>query len=169
MARTNAGATAQRVNRVMGDGTEPPKGSSADPIYMAVTNARQLVGPWCQTNIAASQASVQIGLGADGASQVDMPMLRDGFLTGIAATFTVAPAGSTLTVKVFKNGSLIDATGVLSVTTGSSLVRRVTFTAGTAALGFVAGDKIGVAILTDGSWTATTSDVAVMLETIAAS
>lgn len=146
------------------DGTEPPKGTASDPIYHAATAARQLIGPWAQTNIAASQASVQIGVGANGASQLDVAMARDGFLTAITATFTVAPAGSSLIVKVFKNGALLDATAILTVTTGSTLARTVTFVAGTAALGFVAGDKLGVAILTDGSWTATTSDVAVMLE-----
>lgn len=148
---------------ITADGSTP-LGSSAHPIYIAQANMRQLVGPWAQTNMAASQTDVQIGLGATGASQVDMGMLRDGFLTGIVATFTVAPAGSTMIVKVFKNGSALDATAILSVTTGSSLVRRATFTAGLAALGFVAGDKLGIAVNTDGSWTATTSDIAVMLE-----
>jgi hypothetical protein len=164
MTASAKGATAQRQVQVMSDGTERPKGSAADPIYMANTGSRQLIGPWAQTNISASQASVQIGVGASGASQLDVGMARDGFLVGITATFTVAPAGSTLTVKVFKNGALLDATAVLSVTTGASLVRTATFVDGTAALGFVAGDKLGVAILTDGSWSATTSDVAVMLE-----
>jgi hypothetical protein len=163
-ARTAAGATASRYVRVGNDNTVAPIGSSADPIYMAGVAARQLIGPWAQTNIAASQASVQIGLGASGAVQLDAVMMRDGFVTGISASFTVAPAGSTLTLKIYKNGALIDATGILSVTAGASLARRATFVAGLAALGFVAGDVLGIAILTDGSWTATTSDVAVMLE-----
>lgn len=164
MARTAAGASAQRTVRVNESGAAAPIGSSADPIYTAGTSGRYMIGPFVQDNIAASQTNVRVALGATAAPQQEVIIPRDGFVTAITASFTVAPAGSSLILKVYKNGAALDATAILTVTTGASLRRSVTFVAGTAALGFVAGDALGIAVLTDGSWTATTSDTAVHIE-----
>ncbi len=163
MARTAAGASAQRIVRVGNDGAVAPLGTSADPIYLSAANAatKVAIGPFIQTNIGASQSAVQIGIGASGVVELNAVMPYDGFLAAITASFTVAPAGSSLILSVYKNGSLLDATAILTVTVGASLARKANFVIGTAALGFVAGDVLGVAVTTDGSWTATTSDMAV--------
>lgn len=125
---------------------------------------RKNLGPFVRDNVAASLTDSRLGVGATGAPQLDLVVTRAGSLVGIAASFTVAPAGSTMTISIFKNGALMHATAVLSVTAGATLGRATTFTKDTANLSVAAGDRIGVAITTDGSWTATTSDLAVLVE-----
>lgn len=124
---------------------------------------RTLVGPFVQTDLAASQTDARLALGDEAAPNLDVIMPRAGSLVGICAGFTVAPAGSTMTVSVFKNGALMHATAVLSVTAGATLGRVALFSKDTANLSFAAADRIGVAITTDGSWTAITSDITVFL------
>jgi hypothetical protein len=128
------------------------------------TSARMMIGPFVQTNSAASQSGVQISLGNTGASQLNAIMSRAGYVVAITVSFTVAPAGSDPVFTVLKNGSALDATAILTATAGSSLRRYVTFTPGLSALAFAAGDALGVSITTDGSFTATTTDVCVFIE-----
>lgn len=140
------------------------QGTAANPFYFNATVSRQLVGPFVRDNIAASLTDSRAAVGATAAPELDIVMTRAGYVVGVSASFTVAPAGSTATVEVFKNGALIHSSGELSVTAGSSLARFATFTDGNANLAFAAGDKLGIAITTDSSWTATTSDMAAMIE-----
>lgn len=120
-------------------------------------------GPFVQDNVAANQSAVVVKLGATGATVVDGVAPRAGSLRGIVASFTVAPAGTDLVVSVLKNGTLIHATGILTVTAGATLGRTVTFTKDNANLLFAAGDRIGVTVTTGAGWTATTSDMAVFV------
>jgi hypothetical protein len=166
-------AIVDEAGNVLGTADNPTQHAGAivvsGTLAIAQTSARQLVGPFVRDNVAANLTDSRAAVGATGAPQVDLAMARAGYLTAIAAAFTVAPAGSTATITVFRaTGSgaaaALDATAVLSITVGATLGRVATFTAGTAALAFAAGDRLGVAITTDGSWTATTSDVSVVLE-----
>jgi len=125
---------------------------------------RKTYGPFLQDNVAASQAAVRLALGATGNPQVDLVASRAGSLVAITASFTVAPAGSALIVSVFKNGSLLHATAILTVAPGAPLGYVQLFAKDNVNLLFVAGDRVGVAVTTDGSWTATTSDIAIGVE-----
>jgi hypothetical protein len=123
---------------------------------------RQFVGPFVRDNVAANLTDSRAGLGATAAVQLDLAMPRAGSLVGITAAFTVAPAGASLVVSVFKNGALMDAAAILTVPAGATLGHAATFAKGTSGLTFAAGDRIGIALTTDGSWTATTSDASVL-------
>lgn len=125
---------------------------------------RKTYGTFVRDNVAASLTDSRLAIGATAAPQQDLVVSRAGSLVAITASFTVAPAGSTMTISVFKNGALMHATAVLSVTVGATLGRYVVFSKDTTNLSVAAGDRIGVAITTDGSWSATTSDLAVTLE-----
>lgn len=122
---------------------------------------RSYVGPWVQDNIAASQTDIALKRAAAANTGTEFVPDRPGSIVGIGASFTVAPAGSTLTLKVTKNGSVI-ANCALSVTAGATLGRSTTFASGLYT--FAAGDRISMAINTDGSWTAITSDLVADIE-----
>lgn len=123
---------------------------------------RKDIGPWVQTNVGASQTDARLGIGASGTVHLDLVMPRAGSVMGIMASLTVAPAGSNPIVKVFKNGSALDAACILTVAAGSDLDQVALFAKDLYA--FAAGDRIGLAITTDGSWSATSSDITVTLE-----
>ena len=80
---------------------------------------------------------------------------------------TLAPAGtwtgSNAVVYVYKNGSLLDATAIVTLASATSDTKaRGTFTQGS--LTFAAGDVIDVRVRTNSSWSATTVDLAAFLE-----
>ena len=122
---------------------------------------RTFAGPWVQDNVAANQAAVALKRAAAANTGTEFVPTRAGSIIGIGASFTVAPAGSTLVLTVTKNGSAISGC-VLNVTAGATLGRSTTFAPGSYV--FAAGDGISVTVTTDGSWTATTSDMVVDLE-----
>lgn len=122
---------------------------------------RTILGPWVQDNITASQSGVALKVAAAANTGVGMAQVRAGSVVGIAASFTVAPAGSALTLTVTKGGTPISGC-TLTVAPGATLGRSTTFATG--AYTFAAGDVLGVAITTDGSWTATTSDAVITVE-----
>lgn len=122
---------------------------------------RSFAGPWVQDNIAANQAAVALKRAAAANTGTEFVPTRVGSIVGISASFTVAPAGSTLTLTVTKNGSAVSGC-VLSVTAGATLGRSTVFAPG--AYPFANGDRLSVTVTTDGSWTATTSDMVVDLE-----
>jgi len=123
---------------------------------------RRCVGPFVRDNVAASLTASRAAVGATAAPQVDIAVPRAGSVVGISLSSTVAPAGSTAVVQVFLNGSLLNAGCVLNVTVGAALGRAITFAKDLYA--FAAGDRLGIAITTDGSWTATTADFSVDIE-----
>lgn len=123
---------------------------------------RRFCGPFVRDNLAASLTDSRLGIGATGAPQLDIVMPRAGSVLAITCSLTVAPAGSNPVVRVFKNGALLNAACILTITAGADLDQFTTFAQDLYT--FAAGDRIGVAVTTDGSWTATTSDIAVELE-----
>lgn len=122
---------------------------------------RSYAGPWVQDNVSASQAAVALKRAAAANAGTELVPVRTGSITGIGASFTVAPAGSTLVLTVTKNGSPISGC-VLNVTVGATLGRSTTFAPGSYPV--AAGDRLGVTVTTDGSWSATTSDMVIDLE-----
>lgn len=125
---------------------------------------RHLLGPFVRDATAANLTNSRLGIGATGAPQLDQAMPRAGSLTAITLASTVAPAGANLVVSVFKNGTLLDATAILTVVPGAPLGYAVSFAKDNPLLVFVAGDRIGVAVTTPGGWTATTAALSVLVE-----
>lgn len=124
---------------------------------------RSLVGPFILANVPASQTDTRLGVGASGAPQQDIVMPRAGSVMGITASFTVDPAGSDLVLEVYKNGALLNAACILTVAAaGTDLDQYAVFAKDTYT--FAAGDRIGLALTTDVSWTAITSGLCAMVE-----
>lgn len=139
--------------------------AAASDDLSAADGHRQTIGPWTQANVAANQASVAISRGGTGAaSGLKWIPTRAGSLVGISGFLeTAGAAGSDLIVKVYKNGSIIDAATILTFdAAGTSTKERTTFTKDDYT--FAAGDEIEVRVLSDGSWTATTADLSVDIE-----
>lgn len=113
-------------------------------------------------NLAASLTDSRLAIGATGNPQLDVVMPRAGSVMGLSCALTVAPAGSNPVLEVYKNGALLDAACILTITAGADLDQYTTFAKDTYT--FVAGDRIGLAVTTDGSWTATTSDLSAAIE-----
>lgn len=111
----------------------------------------------------ASATPVQIGYGANGAVVVGWVAPRAGSLTGLSAALSGAAAGSNCIVGVYKNGTLMDATAIVTLTSaGSDTAARTTFTRNT--FTFSAGDVIDVRVRTGSGWSATTVDLGVGVE-----
>lgn len=123
---------------------------------------RRNIGPFVRDNVAASLTASRAAVGATAAPQVDIAVPRAGSVMGISLSSTVAPAGSTASVQVYLNGALLNAGCALNVTVGAALGRAIAFAKDLYPV--AAGDRLGIAITTDGSWTATTADVAVDIE-----
>ncbi len=140
---------------------EGGKQSSVLALLQLGQPTRMMLGPWIQANVAANQAAVALGVGATAAPQVDLIPTRPGSVVGIGASFSVAPAGTDLTLTLLKNGVAVAAC-LLTVAAGATLGRSVVFAADLHR--FVAGDRLGIAVTTGAGWTATTSDVAVTIE-----
>lgn len=122
---------------------------------------RSLLGPWVQDNVAASQAGVALKRAAAANTGTEGVSPRPGSVTGIAAAFTVAPAGTDLVLQVTKNGTPVSGC-ILTVAAGATLGRSAVFKA--SLYNFIAGDRLGVIVTTGAGWTATTSDVVVDVE-----
>lgn len=132
-----------------------------DAVYGDGINSRQPYGPFVRTDLAASLSDSRLGIGATAAPNVDAAVGTTSSLTRIVATLTVAPAGGNLVLKVFKNGTLLNAAAILTIVPGAGLVYSVTFARGTYPL--LATDKVGIAVDTAAGWTATTSDLTAWL------
>lgn len=113
-----------------------------------------------QDNVAASQTDVQLNvaevasaatLAVDG---ITMPWA--GIVIGISYNLSAAATAGSMTVGATVNGTEA-ADPTLTVTTAASGYDLAVRGAAT----FVAGDRIGAEITTNGSWDATTSDLAV--------
>ena len=130
---------------------------------------RQII-PFGLANVAAgdnatvaSSTPVVIGYGANGAVAVGWVAPRAGSLTGLSAALSGAAAGSNCIVGVYKNGTLMDSTAVVTLTSaGSDTAARTTLTRATYT--FDAGDVITVRIRTGSGWSATTVDLGVSVE-----
>lgn len=115
-----------------------------------------------QDAVAASQSDVQLVLvevasaANNAVDEVSMPW--PGEVVGISYNLSAAATAGTLTVGATINGTE-DTDTTQSITTAQRGYGRVA--RGKAP--FVAGDRLGVEITTDGSWDATTADLVVTL------
>ena len=139
----------------------------ANPLGAIPGGYRELIH-FGQTNVAAgdngtvaSSTPVAINWGGAAAIVVGWVASRAGSLTALSAALSANAAGSDLIVGVYKNGAIMNASAIATVTSGTA-VARGTFTAGTYT--FVAGDVIDVRIRTSSSWSATTADLGVAVE-----
>lgn len=109
---------------------------------------------FAQANVAADQTDVQL---KDASGQVDgVTMPFAGQIVALSLDLSAAATAGELTVGVTINGTE-NATTTQTVTTGTAA--RVLFDRD--AVGFAAGDKIGVEITTNSTWDGLTADLAV--------
>lgn len=89
--------------------------------------------------------------------------MRAGSLVGLSANLNAAAAGSNLIVGVYKNGTIINASAIVTLASATNDVKaNGTFTQN--AYTFAAGDVIDVRIRTGSGWSATTADLSVAVE-----
>ena len=88
-------------------------------------------------------------------------MLRPGSVTGIAVNLSEAAAGSAAIFAIFKNGTIINAAAIATVSDGDSN-GGAEFALG--AYTFVQGDVLDVRVRTGSGWTAVTADASILLE-----
>ncbi len=112
----------------------------------------------------ASSTPVQIfWCAASGLTTCGFVAMRAGSVVGLSANLNTAAAGSNLIVGVYKNGTIINASAIVTLASGSSDVKaNGTFAAGSYT--FAAGDVIDVRIRTGSGWSATTADASVSVE-----
>lgn len=123
---------------------------------------RQTIDGWYQENAAASQTDVAL---TRLATTTEVPTrwiaVRAGSVTGVNVKSNAARIAGSLTIKVFKNGTVLGTlTAVLDGT-------NTTFKATTQAKDtdtFVAGDELELRVTTDGSWSPVTADIRAALE-----
>jgi len=132
----------------------------AEQIEGIISKGQLLALTFVQDNVAASQTDVQLNV-CEVASAATLAidetvMPWAGEVVGISYTLSAAGSAGALSVGASVNGTE-DADTTIAITTaqrGSLKVPR-----GKAR--FVAGDRIGAEITTDGSWNGTSSDLAV--------
>ncbi len=117
-----------------------------------------------QDNVTASQTDVVID--HTGSAQKTVIMPYSGSIMGIGVVSNGDRSAGTLTVEVFKqtgttNGALTNTkSGLTAVLNGTNVMRSYTVQSKDVDT-FSAGDRIGVMITTDGSWSPTTADIIV--------
>jgi hypothetical protein len=133
------------------------------PVFEQIASRGQIVPfLFCQDAVAANQTDVQLyvvevasaaALAVDG---ITMPWA--GSIVGISADLSAAATAGQLTVGATINGTE-SATTRQTITTATAA--RAVFQAD--AVRFVAGDKIGAEITTNGTWDGTSADLAVFV------
>lgn len=156
-------ASQTTVNVLKGGDAEVQELTAAGDIE-AAGGFRKNFGPFVRDNVAASLTNAACFVGVSGAGQTELVATRAGSLVGISASLSVAPAGASLTVSVFKNGALMHATAILTIPAGAPLGYYVVFAKDTANLTVAAGDRLTAVVTTPAGWTAITSDIAILLE-----
>src|SRR5574343_298046 len=145
--------------------------SGAVTVTGSVTGGVRQLLPFGMLNIAAgdnatpaSSTPVQIfWSAASGLTTCGFVALRAGSVVGLSANLNAAAAGSNCIVGVYKNGTIINASAIVTLASGTSDTKaNGTFTAGSYT--FVAGDVIDVRIRTGSGWSATTADMSVAVE-----
>lgn len=131
-----------------------------------VTGPRALI-PFGALNLAAGDNAtpalatpVQIPFCGIANNSAGAIMLRPGSVTGIAVNLSAAAGGSSAIFGIYKNGVIIDAAAIATLTAESS--GGTLFALG--AYTFVQGDVIDVRVRTGSGWTATTVDAAILVE-----
>ena len=125
---------------------------------IGVKNPAMAFGPFIDAAVAASQTDAQlvvVGVANDG---IVMP--KAGHIVGLLWTLSAAASAGTLTI-----GASIDGTENANTrqTVTTAVEGYAAFKTNDVAPRFAAGNQIGVEITTDGSWNATTADLAVWL------
>jgi len=132
----------------------------ATQIEGIISKGQLLALKFVQDAVAASQTDAQLNICevAAGATLAidEYPMPWDGEIVGIAYTLGAAGTAGTFTIGGTVNGTE-DADTTVSVGTTQRGTLRVPRGKAT----FVAGDRIGAEITTNGSWDAVTADLAV--------
>ena len=153
--------------------TDSPNTFQGEQTFAADINAvggyRQII-PFSVTNVAAgdnatpaSSTPVQAQWAGAAAVAVGWVAPRAGSLTGLSAALSAAAAGSNLIVGVYKNGTIINASAIVTLTSaGSDTKSSTTFAKDLYA--FAAGDVIDVRIRTGSGWSASTADLGVAVE-----
>jgi len=134
----------------------------AEADVFAVGGHRQVVGPFCQDNVAAAQAAVALSIGTPAKTQIGHTMTRPGSLVGASVLSNVAAAGAIATFTVTKNGVATALTVTLDAAVSGGLKNFAV--AAKDVVTFVAGDVIGVTVTTPGGWSATTADINVEVQ-----
>ncbi len=133
-----------------------------------VVGCRQLI-PFGELDIAAgdnatpaSSTPVRIHFcGVTSLGTAAFVAMRDGSVTGLSVKLNAAAAGSSIIFGVYKNGTIINASAIVTIAT-SGTSAHATFTLGSYT--FVAGDVLDVRVRTGSGWSATSADAAVMVE-----
>lgn len=112
----------------------------------------------------ASSTPVQVyACGVSALSTCGFTALRAGSLTGLSVSLSGAAAGSNCIVGVYKNGTIINASAIVTLASATSDTKaRGTFTSGLYAI--AAGDVIDVRVRTGSGWSATTVDAFIAVE-----
>lgn len=134
-----------------------------------ITGGVRQVVPFGQTNIApgdnATPASSTPVLahwcGVSGLTTCAFVAMRAGSVTGLSINLNTAAAGSSLIVGVYKNGTIINASAIVTLA-ATDVKGQGTFTSGSYT--FVAGDVIDVRIRTGSGWSATAADASIAVE-----
>lgn len=155
---TNTGAAPTTGAHVVGEVVVGHDGnlwvctSAGTPGTWTLRGDRTVLDGWFQDNVAASQTAVALVIAN---ARTEIPMVTAGSVVGIVVYSNAARSAGTLTVDVTINGT---ATGCQAVLDGTNTQTDT----GTQAVGtdtFTAGQRIGVKITTDGSWSPTTADI----------
>lgn len=107
---------------------------------------------WYQDDVAASQSAVALPRG-NGRTEVPMPSA--GHVVGVVVYSNAARVAGTLTVEVTVNGT---GTGLTAVLNASNTQTKATRQAQNLDK-YAEGNRIGVKITTDGSWSPITADI----------
>lgn len=113
---------------------------------------RTVLAGWFQDNVVASQAAVALVIAT---ARTEVPMPVGGSLIGIVIRSNAARSAGTLTVDATIDGTVTGLQAALDATNTQT-------DTGTQAVGadvFIAGQRIGVKITTDGAWAPTTADI----------
>lgn len=124
---------------------------------IAVKHNVVAIGPFYDTDVAASQTDAQLLLGGSAAGdEVVMPCA--GRIVGISAHLSAAASAGTLTVGATVGGTE-DADTTVTITTAVTGYKQVARDLAK----FAAGASIGVEITTSASWDGTTADLDVFV------
>lgn len=142
----------------------------------AQTFSKGLVGcrafaPFGEVNIAAGDNATPANstpvaahwCGVASISDAFFVAMRAGSITGLSVNLNAAAAGSNLIVGVYVNGTIVNASAIVTLTSaGSQTKGQATFAHGLYPI--VAGDVVDVRIRTGSGWSATTADAAISVE-----
>lgn len=116
-----------------------------------------------QDAVAASQTDVQLNTSISEASEVNdgYTTCWDGYIIGTAFNLSAAGTAGVFTIGATVNGTE-DADTTITVGTDPHNYKRVS----RGAAAFVAGDRIGCEITTNGSWDGTSADLIAVVYTL---